>query len=177
MRMFQAMVSAMLLMMLACVIGAALVSSCAPAKAAPLPVGTTTKTTKPCKDPVIAAIRDAGWKGSQQRVAYAVSWRESNHRPTTVSASDDWGLFQLNRPTWQGTRYWPADPLDATSNAKAAHRLWKDTSWRPWGLNASGTGVDMRDYNWSSWQVDNWVWAPYVKGLHLYDRLPRACRA
>ena len=129
-----------------------------------------------CNDPIVNAITDAGWQGRQARVAYGVAWRESNLQPRTVSASDDWGLFQLNRPTWEGTPYWPADPLNARSNAKAAHKLWKVTSWRPWGLNSSGTGVDMRDYNWSDWQISAWVWRPYVEGLRKYDRLPRECR-
>lgn len=149
-----------------------------PAHAAPPPATVAVKAgkaAKPCKDPIIKVIRAAGWKGNQQRVAYAVAWRESNHRPGE-STYPDLGLFQLNAPTWQGTKYWPADPLDAYSNAKAAHRLWRDHSWRPWGLNASGTGVDMRDYSWSAWQIEHWVWRPYVAGLHLYDRLPRACR-
>lgn len=178
MRMFQAMVAALLLAMIACILGAAIVSSCTPAKAAPLPLGSTVKAVKaakPCKDPIIQVIRTAGWKGKQQRIAYAVAWRESNHQPGE-STPPDLGLYQLNGPAWQGTKYWPADPLDAYSNAKAAHRLWRDYSWRPWGLNASGTGVDMRDYSWSAWQIEHWVWRPYVAGLHLYDRLPRACR-
>ena len=137
---------------------------------------TPAKEVKPCRDRIVQAITDAGWKGRHVRVAYGVAWRESNLNPTTISPSDDWGLFQLNRPTWEGTPYWPADPLNARSNAKAAHKLWKVTSWRPWGLNSTGTGVDMRDYNWSDWQISNWVWQPYVEGLRRFDRLPRECR-
>lgn len=132
---------------------------------------------KPCKDRIVNVIKAAGWKGAAARVAYGVAWRESNFHAGHISPSSDYGLFQLNAPTWSGTRYWPAEPLNALSNAKAAYRLWKDTSWRPWGLNADGTGVDMRDYNWSTWQVDNWVWKPYTVGLAKFDRLPRACHA
>lgn len=130
---------------------------------------------KPCKDPIVRVIRDAGWKGKSARVAYAVAWRESNHQPGEATPPD-LGLFQINL-VWSGTKYWPANPLDARSNAKAAHRIWKDHSWRPWALNASGTGVDMRDYSWSAWQIEHWVWRPYVAGLHRFDNLPRACRA
>lgn len=137
----------------------------APAPAAP----------KPCKDKIVNVIKAAGWKGKQVRVAYAVSWRESNHQPGE-STYPDLGLFQLNSPSWSGTRFWPSDPLDALSNAKAAHRLWKYASWRPWGLNRDGTGVDMRDYNWDSWQIQNWVWKPYTVGLARFDALPKACR-
>lgn len=138
----------------------------------PVPV-----VSKPCSDPVVQVIRDAGWKGKQVRVAYGVAWRESNFHVTEISSSGDYGLFQLNAATWQGTKYWPAQPLDALSNAKAAHRLWRDASWRPWGLNRDGTGVDMRDYNWSAWQVEHWVWRPYTVGLAKFDALPKACRS
>lgn len=51
-----------------------------PAHAAPLPATVAVKAgkaAKPCKDPIIKVIRAAGWKGNQQRVAYAVAWRES----------------------------------------------------------------------------------------------------
>lgn len=139
------------------------------------PAATPAKAPKPCKDPIVQVIRDAGWKGIHQRIAYAVAWRESNHRPNE-STYPDLGLFQLNSPSWSGTKYWPANPLDARQNARAAWRIWKDHSWQPWGLNPKGTGVDASAYQWSQWQIDNWIWRPYVTGLGLYDNLPKACR-
>lgn len=140
------------------------------------PTATPSKVAKPCKDPIIKVIRDAGWKGIHQRVAYAVAWRESNHRPSE-STLPDLGLYQLNVGAWSGTKYWPANPLDARQNARAAFRIWKDHGWQPWGLNAKGTGVDASSYAWSSWQIENWIWRPYVTGLGLYDRLAKACRS
>jgi hypothetical protein len=139
------------------------------------PAATPAKAPKPCKDPIIKVIREAGWKDIHQRVAYAVAWRESNHTPSE-STYPDLGLYQLNVGAWSGTKYWPANPLDAKQNARAAFRIWKDHGWQPWGLNAKGTGVDASAYAWSSWQIDNWIWRPYVTGLGLYDRLPKACR-
>jgi len=130
---------------------------------------------KPCTDPIVRVIRDAGWKGDQVRVAYAVAWRESNHQPGE-STYPDLGLFQINAPAWGGTKYWPAKPLNARSNAKAAHRIFKAYSWTPWGLNADGSGVDTADYHWSTWQVENWIWKPYVAGLDRFDALPKGCR-
>lgn len=128
-----------------------------------------------CRDPIVKVIKDAGFKGAHVRIAYAVAWRESNHRPGE-STYPDLGLFQLNKPSWGRTKYWPANPLNAQQNARAAHRIWRDHSWRPWGLNRNGTGVDTRDYNWNSWRVTNWIWRPYVTGLNKFDRLPKACR-
>ena len=178
MRMATSMVGCLVLFMIGCLIGSALVSSCQPAHAAPLPITATTvptvKKAKPCKDPMIEVIRNAGWKGKQARIAYGVSWRESNHT-ASESTLPDLGLFQINT-VWAGTKYWPANPLDAQQNANAAYRMWKDHSWRPWALNATGTGVDMRDYAWSAWQVEHWVWRPYVTGLHRYDNLPKSCK-
>ncbi len=139
------------------------------------PTAAPAKAPKPCKDPIIKIIKDAGWKGRDVRIAYAVAWRESNHNPREATYPD-LGLFQLNAPSWSRTKYWPANPLNANQNARAAHRIWRNHSWRPWALNASGTGVDMRDYNWSSWQVTHWVWLPYTRGLGRYDQLPKACR-
>jgi len=135
----------------------------------------TPAAVKPCKDPIVQVIKDAGWRGKQIRVAYAVAWRESNHTPGE-STYPDLGLFQINQPAWGGSRYWPSQPLNALSNAKAAHRIWKSYSWTPWGLNADGSGVDTADYSWSDWQVANWIWNPYVEGLRRFDRLPKACR-
>lgn len=145
------------------------------AAVAAAPTAVPAKAPKPCKDPVVQVIKDAGWKGIHQRIAYAVAWRESNHTPSE-STPPDLGLFQINL-VWSGTRYWPSSPLDAGSNAKAAYRIWKDHSWRPWALNPTGTGVDMRDYSWSSWQIENWVWRPYVTGLARFDALPKVCRS
>lgn len=139
------------------------------------PTAVPAKAAKPCNDPIVKVIKDAGWKGRDVRIAYAVAWRESNHNPRE-STYPDLGLFQLNAPSWSRTRYWPANPLDAHQNARAAQSIWRDYSWRPWGLNPTGTGVDARDYRWSQWQITNWIWRPYVTGLQRFDRLPKACR-
>lgn len=133
------------------------------------------KYPNPCKDRIVQVVKDAGFKGRHVRVAYAVAWRESNHQPGE-STYPDLGLFQINVGAWSGTKYWPANPLDANQNARAAYRIWKDHSWQPWGLNSKGTGVDASAYNWSSWQIANWIWKPYTVGLARYDRLPKVCR-
>lgn len=129
-----------------------------------------------CTDRVVNAITAAGWEGRDIRTAYAIAWRESNHDPREVSPSDDWGLFQINRPTWGGTRYWPDQPLNRRSNSRAAHAIWEHAGWQPWGLTDDGRAVDTSDYGWSDWQVDAWIWRPYLDGLQLWRELPRECR-
>jgi len=132
---------------------------------------------KPCRDPIVQVLKAAGFKGESVRTGYGITWRESNHNPQAVG-NGSYGLFQLQESAWGGTRYWPASPLDALSNAKAAHRIWQQYSWRPWGISANGDGVDRRDYmEWSEDQIVAWVWQPYTVGLAKFDRLPRGCRS
>jgi hypothetical protein len=50
----------------------------------------------------------------------------------------------------------------------------KGRNWTHWGLNSKGTGVDASAYQWSPWQIHNWIWAPYQQGRALYpDRCAR----
>lgn len=143
--------------------------------AAALTVAPQAPAPKPCTDKVVQVIRDTGWKNNQQRIAYAVIWRESNGNPRTVSGSD-MGLFQLNFPTWGATKYWPANPLDAHDNARAAYRIWKDKGWGPWGHNRDGS-VNTASYGmWSDAQIYAWITEPFARYSAQYDRLPKGCR-
>jgi hypothetical protein len=129
-----------------------------------------------CGDAIVKVIREAGWESKRdRRTAYAIAWRESNHRPGVIG-SGSYGLFQFQASVWQGTRFWPSSPLNALSNAKAAHRLWRAASWRPWGISRDGTGVDARDYAWSADRVQAWIWNPYMQGVARWKALPRGCR-
>jgi hypothetical protein len=130
---------------------------------------------KPCRDATVRVIDAAGWKGRDRAIAYAVAWRESNHRPEINGGAA--GLFQLQWSVWSGTRFWPADPFDPYQNARAAYRIWKLNGWRPWGLNASGTAIDGTDYAaWSPATQYAWIWRGYAAGRELWDELPKRCR-
>lgn len=118
-----------------------------------------------CADPLALLLARVGWHGRHNRTAWAIVMRESNG----IASTPDGGLFQLKASVWQGTPYWPADVHDAESNARAAFRLWKRSSWRPWGLTPSGDGVDARDYGgWDSATQRAWIWQPYASYREAY---------
>ena len=130
---------------------------------------------KPCTDGVVAWIKEAGFKGANVRVAWAIAQRESNGNPRE-STWPDLGLMQLNAPSWQHTKYWPADVYDPVQNLRAVRKMVRDYGWQPWGLRVKGGVVtyDFTSYGgWSSWQHQNWIVAPFER---YYAQFPKACR-
>ena len=130
---------------------------------------------KPCKDPVVVWIKQAGFKGANVRVAWAIAQRESNGNPREASWPD-LGLMQLNAPSWQHTKYWPANVYDPVQNLTAVRKMVRDMGWQPWGLRVK-RGVVTYDFTsyggWSSWQHHNWIVAPFQR---YYAQFPKACR-
>jgi hypothetical protein len=130
---------------------------------------------KPCKDRVVKWIHQAGFKGVNVRVAWAVAQRESNGNPNEASYPD-LGLMQLNAPSWQGTKYWPANVFDPVDNLTAVRRMVRDMGWQPWGLRVTGGKVtyDFSAYGgWSSWHHHNWIVAPFER---YWRQFPKECR-
>ena len=57
---------------------------------------------------------------------------ESRGDPGAISPTDDWGLMQINRPTWE-TTYGPAESwLDPATNVAVAYEIWKQGGWAWW---------------------------------------------
>ena len=130
---------------------------------------------KPCTDPVVSWIKQAGFKGAHVRVAWAIAQRESNGNPREASWPD-LGLMQLNAPSWQHTKYWPANVYDPVQNLRAVKRMVRDMGWQPWGLRVHKGQVsyDFSAYGgWSSWHHHNWIVAPFQR---YYAQFPKACR-
>ena len=79
--------------------------------------------------------------GSNRR-ASCIAHRESRFKPWVISSTDDWGLFQFNRPTWSGklvsyhgvsVRINYKYMLRPMYNAKVAWIITKGgTYWGPW---------------------------------------------
>lgn len=72
------------------------------------------------------------WGASAPRMLCIIR-RESNWRPTAVSATDDHGLVQLNRPSWQ--RYFGARwslRYDPVANVRMGYRVWRLQGWSAW---------------------------------------------
>lgn len=130
---------------------------------------------KPCKDKVVAWIKEAGFKGTNVRVAWAIAQRESNGDPNE-SSYPDLGIVQLNSPSWSGTKYWPDNVYDPVQSFKAMRWMVRDMGWQPWGLRVK-KGVVSYDFSayggWSSWHHQNWIVAPFER---YYSQFPKACR-
>ena len=127
-----------------------------------------------CKDRLALWLKQAGFRGKNLKVAWAVAMRESNGQPGE-STWPDLGLFQLNSPSWQGSKYWPANVYDPIQNARAVKRMVKDMNWQPWGMRVSKGRVsyDYSSYGgWSQWQRYNWIVAPYER---YAAQFPRRC--
>lgn len=135
-------------------------------------------TPKPCTDATVSAIRYAGWKGADRRIAYGIAWRESNFNPGAVGAGS-YGLFQIQASAWQDRSWFSwSSLLTAKGNAKIAHKIWRITGWSAWGINRAGDGIDSTWYGgWDSSTQYAWIWKPYTVGLAKYDALPKACRS
>jgi hypothetical protein len=103
----------------------------APAAADPAPAGHL--------HPAIAAAFGSGDLGHQaQRVAAC----ESKLNPSAVSPTNDHGLFQINRPTWDKPHAWDgwqqqtgtswSAVYDPYVNARFARQLYDRSGWGPW---------------------------------------------
>lgn len=154
----------------------------APALAAPLPeagVSAPTKVTPPkfadrCKDPLALTIRNAGFRGESIHVAWAIAMRESNGNPTVISASGDYGLFQINSGAWSNQSWWDSSAmLTPDYNARIAYKISKGgKDWKMWGLDRYGN-LDATYYqSWGPdlWQA--WIVAPFQK---YYAQFPTKC--
>lgn len=149
--------------------------------AAPIPVSDTPTSTvnerakKQCNDPLVGILKKAGFRGQSVHIAWAIAMRESNGNPTVISPSDDFGLLQLNRPTWGGQSWWnDSMMLDGVYNARMAylHITHKGKDWRMWGIGTDGS-TDATYYpNWDQWQIDNWITVPFQK---YYSQFPSKC--
>jgi hypothetical protein len=138
------------------------------------PTAAPAKAPKPCKDKVVAWIKEAGFTGPHVRVAWAVAQRESNGNPKEATPPD-LGLMQLNA-IWQGTKYWPGNVYDPVQNLTAVRKMVRDMGWQPWGLRVHQGQVsyDFSAYGgWSSWHHQNWIVAPFER---YWRQFPKACR-
>lgn len=128
----------------------------------------------PCSDRVVKWIWAAGFRGQEVRVAWAIAQRESNGNPNE-STWPDLGLMQLNAPSWQGSKYWPANIYDPIQNLKAVKKMVRDMGWQPWGLRVKNGKVsyDFSSYGmWSSWHHQNWIVIPFER---YYSQFPNKC--
>ena len=129
----------------------------------------------PCNDRVVKWIWEAGFRGQEVRVAWAIAQRESNGNPNE-STYPDLGIMQLNSPSWSGSKYWPANIYDPVQSFKAVKKMVRDMNWQPWGLHVSKSGAISYDFSsygmWSSWHHQNWIVIPFER---YYAQFPKKC--
>jgi len=133
-----------------------------------------------CKDKTAVMLWHAGFKGERNKIAWAITWRESKH--ANLDESSPWytgalGIWQVQTSAHASKSWWSRSAMlnpKRQSRIVFKHMTNRGTYWRPWGLNFSGTAMDTSHFGgWSSWQHYNWIWAPYQQGRALY---PDACR-
>lgn len=156
------------------------------ANAAPAPVAESVqesvqaarKANKPawdCKDKFARTLYEAGFTGWAHKQAWAITWRESRHQNLIPGHpqfnGSDWGVWQINQPTWGGERWFSTSAMsDPAKQSRIAYRILtkKGTYWRPWGLTADGQ-LDPTHYSmWDSSLWEAWIMAPFREGLSRY---------
>lgn len=136
-----------------------------------------------CDDRRVQILEDAGFQGRDRRAAFAIVWRES--RFTNLGPGDalwntqDWGWWQLNKPTWGDEDWWSdTSMLNPREQSRIVYRMTKHgRDWRHWGIGeAHGRyGLDPTYYQgiWSDAQMQSWIVAPFNEG---WSKFPKACR-
>ena len=129
------------------------------------------QTARRCDDRLARVLSRAGFEGDDLREAWAIAMRES--RGTNLGPGHpqfngrDYGLFQFNRPTFGGKRWWNTRKLlTADYNAAMAHRMsGGGSNWVLWGLDGQGRPRAhlYRSFGWTPGQIQAWVVRPYER--------------
>ena len=147
---------------------------------APAPV-TDQQPPTGCKNATAKMLWHAGFKGNRNRIAWAITYRESKHQ--NLDESSPWytgalGMWQVQTSAHSGKAWWSRSAmLDPARQSRIVYKFMsgKGRDWSAWGLTGDGQGVDASQYGgWSDWQITNWIWVPYLQGLKLY---PKRCAA
>ena len=129
-------------------------------------VAPTAPSEATCKNTLVNAIYDAGFRGENIKEAWAIAMRESGGRPDAISVTGDYGIFQFNKAAHGGQKWWDtALLLTREYNINVAYVMSKGGRWwGPWDL--SGDGRHLGNYTPAS------VGAKY---RYWYERFPEKC--
>lgn len=127
-----------------------------------------------CKNKAAQILHEAGFRGWSHKMAWAITYRESKH--TNLDEGSPWytgalGFWQVQTSAHSGKSWWSRSAmLDPLRQSKIVykHMTNKGKYWVPWGLNSDGTLNTSHYGGWSSWHHENWIMAPFRKGLSLY---------
>lgn len=125
-----------------------------------------------CKNWLVRVLYKAGYRGEDLREAWAIAMRESGGREDAISASDDWGMFQFNRPTWGGQPWWD-DELILTRDYNASIAFMQSDggrTWLAWGLDGKGRAnpVVYERSGWSEEMIYSHIVEPYSRWYKQY---------
>ena len=131
--------------------------------------------TKPCSSPLAVLLHEVGFRGENLREAWAIVMRESRGIPSAKRAGADFGLFQLNKPTWGSFPWWDdRRVLRAKYNAKRAFILSSGgRNWVAWGLTGHGEANPRVYRSWSAKKVRDNIMRPYKKAYRMF---PSSCK-
>jgi TP901 family phage tail tape measure protein len=107
---------------------------------------------------VVGWLRAGGWPDTFLKVGYAIAMRESGGVPGAIS-SGDWGLFQLNKPTFGKQPWWNETTLlDPVENARIAWQYvsQQGKNFLPWGMRVDDNGSYTHD--WASYTNSDGSW-------------------
>jgi hypothetical protein len=131
------------------------------------------KPQPPCSDDLSMVLWKAGFRDTQLAMAWAIVMRES--RGENIVPGDprfngeDYGIFQLNKPTWGGQPWWDDDTISTVQgNARIAYELTQERGFGAWGLTNDGQFNFSSYGGWSDWQKENWIVRPYLRYLTEY---------
>lgn len=138
------------------------------------------KRVKPCRNALVLTLRNAGFKGSNLREAWAIAMRESHGKPRVISSTWDVGLFQFNRAAHSKQDWWNVEKLrTARYSAKIAYEMSDGgRTWYPWGLDGKGNvkAHIYRNIGWSDAKIKSHIVDPFQKQLRAFDKLPASCK-
>lgn len=125
-----------------------------------------------CSNWLVRLLYRAGFRGENLREAWAIAMRESGGNEKSISSSQDYGVFQFNKPTWGSQDWWDDEAvLTREYNVAVAYRLSDGgRNWLPWGLDGQGRANPLvyQRSGWSPTQIEEWIIKPYVKWYNLY---------
>lgn len=127
-----------------------------------------------CPNQLVQLLAGVGFRGEDLREAWSIAMRESGGREEANRKGIDWGLFQLNKPTFGGQRWWNDQAvLNGEYNARVAYYLSQGgRTWYPWGLDGHGnTNAGAYDSIWTPEQIYAWITKPYQE---WYAKFPCA---
>jgi hypothetical protein len=108
---------------------------------------------------VVGWLRAGGWPEQFIRVGYAIAMRESGGAPGAISTGD-WGLFQLNKPTYGNNGWWnDTSMLDPIYNARMAWQYvaQQGGNFLPWGMRVDPNGSFQFDWSYYKNADGSWV--------------------